>query len=329
MSTKFNVYYSTTPNGPWILANTTPIDRDPNGNEYTITGLRYGVVYYVTVIGGKLNNQGEFVPLVSQSIGPRQAGISGVNSDYKPSIYVRTWLPEITDEEALAHQFTQTAPIVQEQVASNATYLSTGTTMNVTLASPPTDGSLLVLTVSSADLTTQSNNIANVTQSGATWAKAVNSYDSGSWCSDSWSYDLEIWYTTALSGASQTISISLLYSSVYIRGIVAEYSGIQSGVLDQAAYKWRTQGIVRSTGITAETTQSNELWVGAITSDNSPLPITAEYSNGFSEVGQVSSHSRDGLIMMDKVVYGTTVANCDVTLDSSKRGLGVIATFKK
>lgn len=105
MNTKFNVYYSTTPNGPWILANTTPIDRDPNGNEYTITGLRYGVVYYVTVIGGKLNNQGEFVPLVSQSIGPKQAGIGGVDSDYKQVISVRTWLPNITNEEIIAHEF--------------------------------------------------------------------------------------------------------------------------------------------------------------------------------------------------------------------------------
>lgn len=68
--TKYNVYYSTTPDGPWIKANITLINDVSSGNSYTITGLTEGVLYYIIVVGGKLNEQGIWVPLSGQSIGP-------------------------------------------------------------------------------------------------------------------------------------------------------------------------------------------------------------------------------------------------------------------
>lgn len=70
MSVKFNVYYSTSSDGPWTLSNSSLLNNNTLGNSYTITGLNEGVLYYIIVVGGKLNEQGVWVPLSGQSLGP-------------------------------------------------------------------------------------------------------------------------------------------------------------------------------------------------------------------------------------------------------------------
>ncbi len=70
MDIKYNVYYSTNPDGPWIKSNGAPLNDVPSGNSYTITGLTEGVLYYILVVGGRLNEQNIWVPLSGQSIGP-------------------------------------------------------------------------------------------------------------------------------------------------------------------------------------------------------------------------------------------------------------------
>lgn len=70
MVTKYNVYYSTNEEGPWIKANNILLNDIPSGNSYTITGLTEGVLYYVIVVGGILNEQGVWVPLSGQALGP-------------------------------------------------------------------------------------------------------------------------------------------------------------------------------------------------------------------------------------------------------------------
>lgn len=108
MSTKFNIYYATTANGPWELANATPISRDDDGNQYTITGLQRDTLYYVTIVGGYLDEQSSFVPLVTQAIGPKPAGVGGVEAQTTPILITRTFSPDILDEAYLGHQFTIT-----------------------------------------------------------------------------------------------------------------------------------------------------------------------------------------------------------------------------
>ena len=77
---KFNIYYSTSVTGPWILANETPLDPDPTGyNMYNITGLQSNTVYYIQIVGGVMVD-GEFSPLMSQSIGPvNQGAVTDIN----------------------------------------------------------------------------------------------------------------------------------------------------------------------------------------------------------------------------------------------------------
>jgi hypothetical protein len=104
MSTKFNIYYATTANGPWTLANEDPITRIAAGNEYTVTGLKRDTLYYVAIVGG-YEDSNEFVPLTSQAIGPKSGGVGGVEVQSAAPFAVRTFTPSITSEGYLGHQF--------------------------------------------------------------------------------------------------------------------------------------------------------------------------------------------------------------------------------
>ena len=104
MSTKFNVYYATTPNGPWTLANDTPIDRATSGlTQYTITGLNRNTLYYIAIIGGTMDGS-DFVPLVSQPIGPKSSGAGDVSAN-RSIFFAKTFMPSINTEGTLSHQF--------------------------------------------------------------------------------------------------------------------------------------------------------------------------------------------------------------------------------
>lgn len=103
-STKFNVYYATTANGPWTLANDTPIDRATSGlTQYTISGLNRNTLYYIAIIGGTMDGS-DFVPLVSQPIGPKSSGAGDVNVN-KVIFSAKTFAPNISTEDILSHQF--------------------------------------------------------------------------------------------------------------------------------------------------------------------------------------------------------------------------------
>lgn len=104
MSTKFNIYYATTANGPWILANSTPIDRATSGlTQYIISGLNRNTLYYIAIVGGTMDGS-DFVPLVSQSIGPKPSGAGDVSVN-KMIFSAKTFMPNINTEDVLSHQF--------------------------------------------------------------------------------------------------------------------------------------------------------------------------------------------------------------------------------
>lgn len=107
IDTKFNIYYATTANGPWTLANSTPIDRVANGNQYTVTGLEYNTLYYVAIVGGYESGT-EFIPLASQIIGPKTSGAGGVEVQSTPPLAIRTFTPQIQEDSYISHEFTVT-----------------------------------------------------------------------------------------------------------------------------------------------------------------------------------------------------------------------------
>jgi hypothetical protein len=107
MAIKFNVYYATSKEGPWILANPTPINYDSSGHHnYTITGLLQNTFYYVVVVGGQVHN-GTFYPLLSQHIGPVAQGAGTIGGVKLLGIRTaKTFSPHINTLDALGHQFT-------------------------------------------------------------------------------------------------------------------------------------------------------------------------------------------------------------------------------
>ena len=105
MNTKFNIYYATTPVGPWTLSNPIPVDRVDGVQSYTITGLNTDTLYYVSIVGGTLDVQDNFLPLISQPIGPNAIGAADQGAYPVAPIGVRTFSPSIVTNSGLGHQF--------------------------------------------------------------------------------------------------------------------------------------------------------------------------------------------------------------------------------
>jgi hypothetical protein len=104
-TTKYNVYYGTNPLGPWTLANVTPLDHEDIGNSYTVSGLYPGVQYYVTVVGGVLDEDDTFIPLVNQFIGPTNRDASTINGIPVPYLTSRTRAVVYDANSSLDHLF--------------------------------------------------------------------------------------------------------------------------------------------------------------------------------------------------------------------------------
>jgi hypothetical protein len=84
----YNVYYTTTGDYPWTLANTSPIAYSPTGNSYTITGLTQNTLYSIAIVGGILDTGSNFIPLRTQAIGPYNRGAT---NDIDATLLVSTY----------------------------------------------------------------------------------------------------------------------------------------------------------------------------------------------------------------------------------------------
>ena len=104
-STKYNIYYATTPSGPWTLANVTPLDHVDNLNSYTVTGLNTNTLYYFAIVGGELNESDEFMPFISQPIGPKPNGAGDVSSSPVTLFTAQTFSPTVKSNNYLKMQF--------------------------------------------------------------------------------------------------------------------------------------------------------------------------------------------------------------------------------
>ena len=103
MDIKYNIYYSTDINGPWTLANPASIDHTEDVMTTTISGVALNVNCYFIIAGG-VEEDGEFVPLLSQSIGPVAMGSRSVGDAGK--IYLtKPWMPYVRAIATLGHQF--------------------------------------------------------------------------------------------------------------------------------------------------------------------------------------------------------------------------------
>lgn len=110
MDIKYNIYYSSYANGPWTLANDTPVDHVDEEMSFFIPDLDPNTRYYITVIGGYIEN-GEFIRLESQPIGPNNIGANALLTNVgggvsaPPSVEIVTNSPKISTEGSLMHVF--------------------------------------------------------------------------------------------------------------------------------------------------------------------------------------------------------------------------------
>ena len=100
----YNVYYSTTPKGPWTLSNSSPMLHS-DVNTHTVTGLKLNVQYYFLIIGGILDENNSFVPLISQPINPEGSIALGVGTAKIPPVSVKTFAPTTNISSGIGHQF--------------------------------------------------------------------------------------------------------------------------------------------------------------------------------------------------------------------------------
>ena len=105
MNTKFNVYYSLFPVGPWTLANVTPVDRVDGLQSFTVSGLNTNTQYFLSIIGGELDSGGGFLPFISQPIGPVPEGAGDVTIVPGSPLIATTFSPNIVADDALGQQF--------------------------------------------------------------------------------------------------------------------------------------------------------------------------------------------------------------------------------
>lgn len=141
------------------------------------------------------------------------------------------------------------ASIVRIQSAKNST---SGTSVVVTLGATPSDGNFLVASIGTS--ATSSGQVSSISQTGATWVKAIDvANGSGS--------EGEIWYAENVSGAGTGVTINFGASST-LGVIVVEYSGIaKSSSFDVSASSVGTLSVGNPfSGTTVTTNQSEELW---------------------------------------------------------------------
>ena len=198
----------------------------------------------------------------------------------------------------------------------------TGSLLKVTLASPPSEGNVLILTLGSYTDYWIDPSISAVNQTNVSWSKIVQvlGYTGGGF----YLLNSEIWLGVVGSEASNSINVTLKGGADY--GAVAdvsEYAGVATtSSLDQTAV-----GFVSSppnSGTIALTSQANELWIASTAATNAQTNPT----NGFTLLDGASGGNIVSEAYLEKIVSSTGTANTSTSCAGCMAGLGCIATFK-
>ena len=211
------------------------------------------------------------------------------------------------------------------QTAQNTASIGSGT-FTVTLGSPPTSGNTLFLTYASSGQPTNPT-ISSVSQTGVTWTKAV---------SEDGLVNVEIWYGKIGANAGNTATITIAGSSTSDIGNVAhicEWTKVATiNPLDKTAVN-TGQGNTGETGTTAVTSQSNELFVGAIGTarQHTAAALTDQHSptNSYTLSNGIITTSGQYTSLAELIKVSTTTETASSgTSFGSTYWAGCIATFK-
>ena len=206
---------------------------------------------------------------------------------------------------------------------SIATATATSTnSYTVIMPAQPADGNTLIATTYYR--TGAGNGVNSISQTGANWTRAVYTNGCGLFAT-------EIWYASNILGASTNITVNVIGSNQ--SGVaVMEYNGILTpDPVDGVACNGSAiTGTSADTGATPATTQDNELWIGAVSLNNSSYTLSSVIG-GFSIVtnvlGTVSSKTFN-LNVLEKVANTTGTAHSGGTISASSIWNGVMVAFK-
>ena len=206
-------------------------------------------------------------------------------------------------------------------------------TFTLTMASTPIVGDVLIL-AAGRDANLGAATISSISQAGVTWSNVI--YDINGPTTDS-----GIWMGVVSAGAGAIITINVTGGTGGFTSTIVsrQWSGI-SGV-DNTAINGGTISANSDTGITPTTSQTVELWVGAIYASNdalgpSHLATQSSPTNGFTLLDGVSSgiaaggggNEQNSLGYLYRVVFATGTADSGTTLATSGVWSGAIATFR-
>jgi len=168
-----------------------------------------------------------------------------------------------------------------------------GTTIQVSLGSPPQNGNVLIACIGNYCSDPSHRIVTGITQTGVTWslAKAGDGYNSYS--------HQEIWI--GIVGAEAGTLITVTFSAYVFYGVIdaCEYSGIDiTNPIDVSAYAHGVSDVTY-TGITASTSQATELWIG-----NTIVQNYGQISpqNGFTLLDGVYTGSWISIAYLEKIV---------------------------
>lgn len=115
--------------------------------------------------------------------------------------------------------------IARVQFKSNS---GTGTSLSITPDSAPTNGNLMVVTIAYNSAT--ANRVSSITQTNATWTRAVQKNNTLGGA-----ISVDIWYSENAASAGSSLTINLA-ASVTIAATYIEYSGVATtSSLDKTA----------------------------------------------------------------------------------------------
>ena len=216
---------------------------------------------------------------------------------------------------------TATAP-TRVRYATGFSAGSSSTSLTVTMAAAPASGNTLVAVISTRGAT--ANQVSGISSTGAAWARVTQSVNAGGSTSEIWA---------AAVGASAGSVVTITTAQGRCAAVVIEYSGLATAnTVDQTAASAGGNSSNPVTGTSPTTTQTGELWIGAI-GYRASSPTLGSLLNSFASVtsaqsNSASSSSNAKIYALERIVNATGAASSGGTLSATAQWSGTIATFK-
>jgi hypothetical protein len=249
--------------------------------------------------------------------------VSRMKHRLSPALALALFILALVSPSINSLVFAQTITPIQLVQGPTLGTWSSGKSFNVILSNTPTSGDVLVCTFGDT-IATGFDTISSIADANGktTWTKQVGNTYHGVYY-----YDSEIWYGTVDSAsASKTITITLvsaITATYAAEAYVSEYSGMAtSDFLDKTASNQGT-GSTTDSGMTANTTQADELWLASIVGSAPQSSPT----NGFTLAHYTGTACDLGNFI--KTVSATGIANTGATIGGVYEHdyVGCIATF--